>query len=174
MFFSMTAIAFDFGYVPVLPFFFQNDIDTRGRGLGVTTLSPSFSAALRTLMVVLVLLWVGGGSLLSGRILFSTRRVSRGGVGRLILSTGVLLLLLSEPIPSGTPRVYVASTGRGLEHCFCLCVDGFLLGLFSGVQVPTLGIYLGPDGRFQALQDVSDHDLLVRSCTAIKLLEDYF
>ena len=171
MFFLMAVKAFDFEHVPVFSFFCGNGIDTRGSGVGVTTLFPSSSTAPGILLVVLVLLRVGG-SLLSGRGLFSTRRVSRGGVGGLILSTGVLLLLLSWPVLSGTPRVHVADTGGGLEHCFCLCIDGFLHGLFLGVQVPALGIYLGPDRRFQVFQEASDHDSLVRSCTGIKLLED--
>ena len=119
-----------------------------------------------------VLLWVGGGGLLSGRYLFLTRCVSRGGVGGLILSTGVLLLLPSGPVPSRTPRVHVAGTGGGLEHRLCLRVDGFLHGLFPGVQVPASGIHLGPDGRFQAFQEASDHDPPGRSCFGIELSEN--
>ena len=103
---------------------------------------------------------------------FPLERVSRGGVGGLILSTGVALLLLSGLVLSRTPRVYVAGTGGGLEHCLCLCVDRFFHGLFPGVQVPALGIYLGPDGRFQAFQEASDHDPPGRSCIGIKLSED--
>ena len=77
-------------------------VDTRCRRVMATTLSSSAPSAPRTsLLVVLVLL--GGRSLLSGRGLFSTRRVSRGGVGGLILSTGVFLLLPGGPVPSGTP-----------------------------------------------------------------------
>ena len=166
----MAVKAFDLGHVLVLSFLRGNRIDTRGKGVVVMTWSPSFVAA-RTSLVVLVLLRVGG-SLLSGRGLFSTRRVSRGGVGGLILSTGVLLLLLSRPVPSGTPRVHVAGTGGGLEHRFCLRVDGFLHGLFPGVQVPASGIHLGPDGRFQAFQEASDHDPPGRSCFGIELSEN--
>ena len=150
MFFPMAVIVFNFGHVPVLPFLLGNGIDTRGRGVGVTTLSPPSSTAPKTLLVVLILFRIGGGSLLSGRRLFSTRCVSRGGVGGLILSTGVLLLLFSRPVPSGTLRVHVAGTGGGLEYCLCLYVVGFLHGLFLRVQVPALGIHLGPDRRFQA------------------------
>ena len=148
MSFPIAVIAFDFGYVPVFLFLLGNDIGTRGRGVGVTTLSPPSFAAPRTLLVVLILLWVGGRSLLSGRRLFSTRHVSKGGVDRLILSTRVLFLLFSGPVPSGTPRVYVMGTGAGLEHRFYFYVDSFLHGLFPGVQVPALGIHLGPDRRF--------------------------
>ena len=171
MSFLMTVKAFDLEHVSVLSFLRGNNINTRGKGVGVTTLFSLSSTGPGTSLVVLVLLRVGG-SLLSRRRLFSTRRVNRGGVGGLILSTGVLLLLLSWPVLSGTPRVHVADTGGGLEHCFCLCIDGFLHGLFLGVQVPALGIYLGPDRRFQVFQEASDHDSLVRSCTGIKLLED--
>ena len=171
MSFLMAVEAFDFGHVPVFSFLLGNDIDTRSRRVGITTLSPLFSAAPGTLLVVLIFLWVGGG-LLSGRGLFSTRRVSRRGVGRLILSIEVFLILLSSLVPSGTPRVHVAGTSRGLEHRFCFFIDNFLHGLFPGVQIPDSGIYLGPDRRFQAFQEVSDHDPLVWSCTGIKLLED--
>ena len=166
----MAVKAFDLGHVLVFPFFHGNGIDTRGRGVGVTTLSPS-SAAAGISLVVLVFFRVGG-SLLSGRGLFPTRRVSRGGVGGLILSTGVLLLLLSGPVPSWLPQVHVAGTGGGLEHRLCLRVDGFLHGLFPGVQVPPSGIHLGPDGRFQAFQEASDHDPPGRSCIGIKLSEN--
>ena len=167
----MTVIAFDFGYVPIFLFLLGNNINTRGRGVSVTTLSFLSFAAPRTLLVVLILLWVGG-SLLSGRRLFSTRRISKEGVGGLILSTGVFLLLLSRLVSSGTPRVYIVGTGGGLEHRFCFRVNGFLHDLFPRIQVPASGIYLGPDGRFQAFQEASDHDPLVRSCTRIKLSEN--
>ena len=170
MSFPIVVKAFDFGHVLVLSFFCGNDIDTRGRGVSVTTWSPLSSAAPKTSLVGLVLLWVGR-SLLSGRDLFSIRRVSRGRVGRLILSTGNLLLLFSGPVPSRIPRVNVAGTGGGLEHRLCFQVDGFLHGLFPGVQVPALGIHLGPNGRFQVFQEASDHDPLIRSCTGIKLSE---
>ena len=156
MSFPMTVKAFDLEHVPVLSFLRGNGIDTCGRGVSVTTFSPS-SAAPGTSLVVLVLLRVGR-SLLSGRGLFLTRRVSRGGVGRLILSTGVLFLLLSGPVPFRIPQVHVAGPGRGLEHRFCLRVDSFLHGLFPRVQVPASGIHLGPDGKFQAFQEASDHD----------------
>ena len=168
----MAVKAFDFGHVPFFSFLLRNGIDTYGRGVGVTTLFPLSSAAPGTLLVVLILLRVGR-SLLNRRGLFSIRRVNREGVGGLIFFTGVLLLLFSGPVPSGILRVYVAGTGGRLEYCLCLYVDGFLHGLFPGVQVPTSDIHLGPDGRFQAFQEASDHDPLVRSCTGIKLLEDH-
>ena len=77
-------------------------VDTCCKRVMATTLSLSASLAPRTsLLVVLVLL--GGKSLLNGRKLFSTRRVSREGVSGLILSTGVLLLLPGGPVPSGIP-----------------------------------------------------------------------
>ena len=150
MSFSMAVLAFDFGYVLSLPFLLGNDIDTRGKGVGVTTLSPPSFATPGTSLVVLILFWVGGGSLLSGKGLFSTRCVSKAGIGRLILSTGVFLLFFSGLVLSRTPRVHVAGTGGGLEHRFCLYVDGFLYGLYPGDQVLAFGIYLGPNGRFQA------------------------
>ena len=59
MSFSMVVIALDLGHI--LPFLLGNNIDIHGRGVGVTTLSPS-SAALET-----VLFRFGGGSLLSER-----------------------------------------------------------------------------------------------------------
>ena len=171
MFFPMPIKAFNFRHVSIFSFLPGNNINTRGRGVGVTTLSPLSSAAPGTSLVVLVLLRVGR-SLLSKRRLFSTRRVSRGGVGGLILSTGVFLLLLSRLVPSGTPRVYVADTGGGLELCFCLRIDGFLHSLFLGVQVPASDIHLGPNKKVQAFQEVSDHDPLIWSCTGIQLSED--
>ena len=170
MSFLIAIKAFDFGHVPVLFFLCGNGIDTRGRGVGVTTLSP-LSTAPGTLLMVLVLFWVGG-SLLGGRGLFSTRCVSRGGVGGLILSTGVFFLLLSGLVPSRTPQVHVAGTGRGFEHRLCLHIDNFFHGLFPGVQVPASGIYLGPDRRFQAFQEASDHDPPGQSCIGIQLSEN--
>ena len=77
---------------------------------------------------VVVLLRVGGGSLLSGRWLFFTRCVSRSGVGGVILS--VLLFFLSEFDPSRILWVHVAGIGRKLQQRFYLCIDGFLNGLF--------------------------------------------
>ena len=146
MSFPMAVKTFDLGHVLVFPFLYGNGIDTRGRRVGVTTWFP-LSATAGTSLVVLVLLRVGR-SLLSGRRLFPTRRVSRGGVGGLILSTGVFLLLLSGPVSSRTPQVHVAGTGGGLEHRLCFRINGFLHGLFPEVQVPASDIYLGPDGVF--------------------------
>ena len=60
----MVVIALDLENVP--PFLHGNDIDTRGRGVRVTTLSLSFAAP-KTSLVVLVLLGVGRGSLLGER-----------------------------------------------------------------------------------------------------------
>ena len=171
MSFSMTVKAFDFRHVLVFSFLLGNNIDTHGRKVSIMTLSPSSSIAPGTSLVVLILLWVER-SLLSGRGLFSTRRVNRGGVGGLILSTRVFFLFFNGPVLSGTSRVHVAGTGRGLEYCLYLCVDDFLHNLFPGVQVPASDIHLGPDRRFQAFQEVSDHDSLVRYSTGIKLLEN--
>ena len=172
MSFLMAVIAFDLGHVFVILFLLVNDIDTCGKGVGVMTLSSPSSAAAETSLVVLILLRVGRRSLLSGKQLFSTRCVSREGVGRLILSTGVFLLFLSGLILSKTPLVHVASSRRELENRLCLYVDGFLHDLFLGVQISALGIYLSPNGRFQAFQEASDHDPLIWSCTGIKLLEN--
>ena len=172
MSFPIAVIAFDFRHVPIFPFLLRNNIDTRGRGVGVTTLSPPSSAVPGTLLVVLILFWVGEESLLSGKRLFSTRYVSRGGVGRFILSTRILFLFLSGLVLSGTSQVHVAGIGVGLEHFFCLCIDGFLHGLFPGVQVSASGIHLGPDRRFQAFQEALDHDPFIWCCTRIKLSED--
>ena len=170
MSFPMAVIALNLGHVP--PFLLSNDIDTRGRGVGVITLSLS-SAAPETLLVVLVFLWISGGSLLSRRWLFSTRYVSRGGVGGLILSTGVSLLLLRRPVPPGTSWVHIAGAERWLKHGLCLRIDGSLHGLFPGVQVSASDIYLSPNRKFQAFQEVSDYDLFIRSCSGIKLLEHH-
>ena len=144
------VVALDLGNI--FHFILSNTgVDTRCRGVVIVALFLSAPSALRTsLLVVLVLFWVGGRSLLSRKELFSTRRISRGGVGRPILSTGVFLLLHNGPVPFGTPQVHVVSIGRGLEHCLCLCIDGFFHGLFLRVQVTDLGIQLGPDRRFQA------------------------
>ena len=77
-------------------------VDICCRRVIATTLSLSALLAPQTsLLVVLVLL--GGRSLLSGRGLFSTRRISREGVGRLIFSTGVLFLLPDGPVLLGKP-----------------------------------------------------------------------
>ena len=78
-----------------LVFFNGVGVSTRCRGVVATTLSP-FSAALRTLLVILVLLV--GLTLISG---LPTRHVSRRRMSGLSLS-GVFLLLLSGPIPSET------------------------------------------------------------------------
>ena len=135
-----TVVALDLGEIFLL-FLDGGGIDTCCRRVMATTLSLSTPLAPRTsLLVVLVLLWVGRGSLLSGKELFSTRRGSRGGVCGLILSTGVLLFLFDGPVPSETPWVYVAHTRRGLQQRFCLYIDGFLDGLFPGVLVSTSGI----------------------------------
>ena len=137
MFFPIVVIALDLGHVPF--FLHGNDIDTRDRRVGVITLSPPSSAVPGTSLMVLILLRVGGRSLLSGRELFSTRRVSRGGVGGFILSNRVFLFFFSGPIPFGTFRVYVADIRGGLEYCLYLRVDGFFHGLFSEVQVTGSG-----------------------------------
>ena len=146
-------------------------VDTRCKRVMTTTLSSLAPSAPRPSLLV-VLVFLGGRSLLSGKELFSTRRVSKGGVSGLILSTGVFLLLPGGPVPLGTPWVHIANTGGGLQQRLCLCIDGFLNGLFPGVLVPTSGVQLGPNGRPQALSEVSDHALLVWGGSGIKLLED--
>ena len=60
----MIVIALDLEHVP--PFLLGNNIDIRGREVGVSTLLPS-SAASGTSLVVLVLLWVSRRSLLNRR-----------------------------------------------------------------------------------------------------------
>ena len=98
---SVTVVALNLREIFLL-FFDGGGVDTYCRRVMATTLSLSAPSAPRTsLLMVLVLL--GGRSLLSGRELFSTRRVSGGGVGRLILSIGILLLLFGGLVPSGTP-----------------------------------------------------------------------
>ena len=59
MSFPMAVKAFDFGHVSIFSFLLGNDIDTRGRGVSVTTLSPSYSAVPGNLLVVLILFQVG-------------------------------------------------------------------------------------------------------------------
>ena len=59
-----------------------------------------------------------------------------------------------------------------MEHRLCLRIDGFFNGLFSGGQVPASDVHLGPDGKFHDFQEASDYDLLVWSCSGIKLSED--
>ena len=166
MFFPMAVIALDLGNV--LLFLFGNNIDTRSRRVGVMTLSLS-STAPGTLLVLLVILWVGGGGLLGSRLLFPTRYVSRGEVSGLIHSR-VLFLFFRGLVPSRISWVHISGAGRWLKHHLCLCIDGFFHGLFSGVQVSASGIYSAPDGRSQAFQKALDHDLLVWSCSGIKLL----
>ena len=124
-------------------------VNIRCRKVVAATTLLTLLAPRTSLLVVLVLFWIGGGSLLSGKWQLSTRWVSKGGVGGLILS-GVLLLLFCRLVPPGTPWVYIAGVGRWLEHHFCLYIDSFLHDLFSKVQVPAMGIQLGPDKRFQA------------------------
>ena len=75
-------------------------------------------------------------------------------------------------VPPRTPWVHIVDTRRWLEHHLCLWVGGFLRSLFSGVQVSASGIQIGPDRRFRAFKETSDHDLLVQSCSRIKLLGD--
>ena len=160
----MAVIALDLRHVSL--FLLGNDIDPRGKGVAIMTLSPS-SAVLGT-----VFLGVGEGSLLSRRWLFSTRCVSKGRVGGLILS-GVPLLLLCGPIFPRISWVYIAGAERWLEHHLCLRINGFLYGLFPGVQGLASSIHLDPDRRFQVFQKTSDHDLLVWSCNRIRLSENH-
>ena len=77
-------------------------VDTRFRRVMATTLSLSAPSVPRTSLLV-VLVFLSGKSLLSGRGLFSIRRISKKGVGRLILSTGVLFLLPGGLVPLETP-----------------------------------------------------------------------
>ena len=98
----VTVVALNLGEIFIF-FLDGGGIDTHCRRVMATTLSLSASSAPKTsLLVVLIILWVGGGSLLSGRELFSTRRVSRRGVSGLILSIGVFHFLPGGPVPLGT------------------------------------------------------------------------
>ena len=129
----LTVVALDLGNISHF-LLDGTGVYTRCRRFVAVDLSLLAPSVLKTsLLIVLVLFWIGGGSLLSGKALFSTRRISQGGVSGLIPSTEVFFLLLSGPVLSGTPRVHIAGIGGGLEYCLCLCVDGFLHGLFSGV-----------------------------------------
>ena len=134
--------------------FFLDDggVDTRCRRVMAITLSLlAFSAPKTSSLVVLVFLRVGGGSLLSRRRLFPTRCVSRGGVGGLILSTGVFLLILGGLVLLRISKVYIAGAKRWLEHRLYFYINGFLYSLFPGDQVMASGIQLGPNKKFQAL-----------------------
>ena len=99
--------------------FFWGGVDTRHGW--VLALSPSTSRA-----SVVVLFWVGGENLLSRKWLFPTRYVNKGGVGRLIFSTKVLLLLFCGSVPLGTPWVHVAGTEGGLQQNFASALTAFL------------------------------------------------
>ena len=146
-------------------------VDTRCRRFMATTLSLLAPMAPKTFLLVVPVL-LGGRSLLSGRGLFSTGPVSRGGVGGLIFSTRVLLLLPGGLVLSGTPWVHDTNTRGGLQQRLFFCIDGFLDGLFTEVLVPALDVQLGLDRRPQAYPDVLDHGLFVWSGSGIKLLED--
>ena len=167
----VTVVALDLGEIFLL-FLDSSGIDTYCRRVMATTLSLlALSALWTSLLVVLVLLRVGGESQLSGKELFSTRRVSRGGVSGLILSTDVLFFLSCGPISSEILWVHVTDIGGGLQQLFCLCIDGFLNSLFPGVLISTSVVQLGPNGRPQDFPGVSDYDLLVWSGSGIKLLK---
>ena len=98
----VTVVVFDLG--KIFHFLLGNaSVNTRYRGVVAWALFLSAPSAPKTsLLVVLVLFRVCRESLLSGRGPFSTRRVSKGGVGGLILSTRILLLLLSRFVFSET------------------------------------------------------------------------
>ena len=97
----VTVIAIDLREI-FLFLFNGGGVDTRYKRVMAMTLSSSAPSVPKTsLLVILVLL--GGRSLLSERGLFFTRRVSRGEVGGLILSTGIFLLFPDGPVLSGTP-----------------------------------------------------------------------
>ena len=99
----VTVVALDLREIFLL-FLTGGGVDTCCRRVMATTLSLSASLLPRTsLLVVLVLLQVGGRSLLSGKRLFSTRRVSKEGVDRFILFTKVLLFLSGRSIALRTP-----------------------------------------------------------------------
>ena len=166
----VTVVALDLREIFLL-FLDDGIIDTCCRRVMSTTLSLSTPLVPRTsLLVVLVLL--GRRSLLSGRRLFSTRRISRRGVGGHIFSSRVFFFLPGRPVSLETPWVHVVNTEGGLQQRLCLCIDAFLNGLFPGVLIPTLSVQLGLDGRPQAFPVVPDHGLFVQSGTGIKLSED--
>ena len=165
----MTVVVLDLGNI--FHFLFDGaGVNSRYRGVMATTLFLS-STALETSLIVLVLLRVGGGSLLSRRWLFLTRCVSKSGVDGLNLSR-ILLLLFRKDVPSGAPKVHLASAWKQLEYCFCLCIDDFFHNLFLGVQVPVSGIQLGPNRRSQAFPKASDYNRFIRSGSGVKLLEN--
>ena len=157
----------------IFHFFLDNaGVNTHYRGVVVTILSPSAPSVSKTsLLVVLVFLRVGERSLLSGRWLLPTRCVSRSRVGGLIFF-GVFLLFLCRLILLETLWVHIADAKKWLEYHFCLCIDGFLNGPFSGVQFPALGIQLGPNKSFQAFPEVLDYNLFIWSGSGVKLLEN--
>ena len=79
-------------------------INTRGKRVAALFLSLFI---LKTL--VLVLLWVGGRGLVSGRWLFLTKYVSKGGVGRLIFFS-IFLLFFCRPVSLETLDVNFTDT----------------------------------------------------------------
>ena len=59
-----------------------------------------------------------------------------------------------------------------MEASFYFGVDCFFDNLFPGVQFSASGIQLCLDGRSQAFPEISNHNLIVRSCSGVKLSED--
>ena len=99
----VTVVPLDLGEIFLL-FLNGGDVDTYCGRVIATTLTLLAPLALRTsLLVILVLFRVGKGSLLNRNGLFSTRRVSKGGVSGLILSNGVFFFLPGGPVPLGQP-----------------------------------------------------------------------
>ena len=97
----MIAIALDLREIFLL-FLDSGGVDIRCKRVMATTLSLSAPSTSRTSLLVVLVLF-SGKSLLNGRGLFSTRRVSRGGVDGLILSTRVFFLLFGGPVLLGIP-----------------------------------------------------------------------
>ena len=105
----------------------------------------STSLALKTSLVILVFL--ASLPLMSGKLVLTTKHVSRKSVSKLSPSK-VFPLLFCRPVPLKTPGIYLLGAEKWLQQRFYFCIDGFLNGFFLRVQFLTSCIQLGPNKRF--------------------------
>ena len=145
-------------------FFLGSNINTYQKGVLASFLFLSTTMP-RTSLVVLVFFLVGG------RCLLLTRYVRREDVDRLIFFK-ILIFLFCQSVLLETLGINLQGAIGQLQQRFCLCIDGFLNGLFSGVCFLTSTIQLCPNRRFQAFSEVSNHNLLLWSYNRVKFFED--